>query len=235
MSFGDTGGPAGKTPVIRLEDVHKSYRIGEVVTPVLDGVSLEVCRGEFLVIFGVSGSGKTTLLNLMGAIDKADRGSIRLDGEELVGMPRAKLTAVRRWKIGYIFQFYNLLPTLTARENVEMALELLDLERGEVRRRAGEVLDRVGMQRMGEKYPDQLSGGEQQRVAIARALAKEPELVLADEPTGNLDEHTAGGVVSLMKELNGGMGVTFVVATHNRELASIAHRVLRITEGRLSA
>jgi len=220
--------------VIRLRDVHKSFRTGEVVTPVLDGVSLEVHPGEFVVIFGVSGSGKTTLLNLMGAMDRADRGSIRLHGEEIVGLSRKRLTEIRRRKIGYIFQFYNLLPTLTARENVEMGLELLGLDRGEVRSRAEDTLERVGMKRMAEKYPDQLSGGEQQRVAIARALAKRPEIVLADEPTGNLDEHTAAEVVRLMKELNTATGNTFVVATHNRELAGAAHRVLRVTEGKLA-
>jgi putative ABC transport system ATP-binding protein len=221
-------------PVISLRDVHKSFRSGEVVTPVLDGVSLEVHPGEFVVIFGVSGSGKTTLLNLMGAIDRADRGSIRLDGEEIVGLSRNRLTEIRRRKIGYIFQFYNLLPTLTARENVEMGLELLGLERDLIRSRAADTLDRVGMKGMADKYPDQLSGGEQQRVAIARALAKKPGIVLADEPTGNLDEHTAAGVVRLMKELNTMTGNTFVVATHNRELAGAAHRVLRVTEGKLS-
>jgi len=220
--------------VISIEDVHKSYQIGEVVTPVLSGVNLDVYKGEFVVIFGVSGSGKTTLLNLIGAIDKADRGSIRVDGEEIVGVSRARLIEMRRWKIGYIFQFYNLLPTLTARENVEMGLELLDLRAQEVRKRAVEYLEKVGMKGLVEKYPDQLSGGEQQRVAIARALAKEPAIVLADEPTGNLDEHTASGVVNLMKELNRETGITFVIATHNRELAGVAHRVLRITDGKLT-
>lgn len=224
-----------KAEVISIRDVYKSYRMGEVVAPVLNGVSLEVHSGDFVCIFGVSGSGKTTLLNLMGAIDTADRGSIRLDGQEIVGISRQKLIEVRRWKIGYIFQFYNLLPTLTARENVEMGLELLDLERKEVRRRAIEYLEKVGMKGLVDKYPDQLSGGEQQRVAIARALAKEPHIVLADEPTGNLDEQTASGVVSLMKDLNEQTGITFVIATHNKELASVATRVLRITDGKLSA
>ena len=152
----DTNGTQHETiPVISIEDVHKSYQIGEVVTPVLNGVSLDVHKGEFVVIFGVSGSGKTTLLNLIGAIDKADRGSIRVDGEEIVGVSRARLIEMRRWKIGYIFQFYNLLPTLTARENVEMGLELLDLHRQEVRKRAIEYLDKVGMKGLVEKYPDQ--------------------------------------------------------------------------------
>ena len=222
-----------KAPVIAIEGVHKSYRIGEVVTPVLGGVDLEVYRGDFVVIFGVSGSGKTTLLNIMGAIDTADSGSIRIDGEEFGGS-RSRLIEVRRSKIGYIFQFYNLLPTLTARENVEMGLELLDLARAEVERRAIMYLEKVGMKDLADKYPDQLSGGEQQRVAIARALAKEPAIVLADEPTGNLDEHTASGVVQLMKELNRQTGITFVIATHNKELARVATKVFHITDGRLS-
>jgi putative ABC transport system ATP-binding protein len=220
-------------PVITVTGVHKSYHIGEVLTPVLSGVDLEIFRGDFVVIFGVSGSGKTTLLNLMGAIDIVDSGSIRIEGLELRGASRARLIEARRINIGYIFQFYNLIPTLTAIENVQMALELLDLDRTEIERRSTYYLDKVGMQALANKYPDQLSGGEQQRVAIARALAKEPTVVLADEPTGNLDEHTAAGVVHLMQELNRATGITFVIASHNKELAKVANRVFHITDGRL--
>jgi len=221
-------------PVISMRGVRKSYRIGEVFTPVLSGVDLEIYRGDFVVIFGVSGSGKTTLLNLIGAIDTADEGSVRLDGLELVGASRAQLINARRVKIGYVFQFYNLIPTLTAIENVEMALELLEIDRSEINGRAAKYLERVGLSDLAQKYPDQLSGGEQQRVAIARALAKEPAVVLADEPTGNLDEHTASGVVDLMQDLNRATGITFVIATHNRELANVATRVFHITDGRLT-
>jgi len=221
-------------PVIGVRGVHKSYHIGEVLTPVLRGVDLEIYRGDFVVIFGVSGSGKTTLLNLMGAIDTADEGSVRIDGLELAGAAREQLIDARREKIGYIFQFYNLIPTLTAIENVQMALELLDLDRREIEGRSSHYLARVGMQALAHKYPDQLSGGEQQRVAIARALAKEPAVVLADEPTGNLDEHTAAGVVELMLELNRTTGITFVIASHNRDLAKVATRVFHITDGRLA-
>ncbi|HQP29967.1 MAG TPA: ABC transporter ATP-binding protein [Deltaproteobacteria bacterium] len=222
------------TPVIGVQGVHKSYHIGEVLTPVLCGVDLEIHRGDFVVIFGVSGSGKTTLLNLMGAIDTVDEGSIRIDGLELAGAAREQLIDARRVKIGYIFQFYNLIPTLTAIENVEMALELLGLDRAEIKGRSNHYLERVGMLALAHKYPDQLSGGEQQRVAIARALAKEPAVVLADEPTGNLDEHTAAGVVRLMQELNRTTGITFVIASHNKELAKVATRVFHITDGRLA-
>ena len=163
-----------QTPVISVRGVHKSYHIGEVLTPVLCGVDLEILRGDFVVIFGVSGSGKTTLLNLMGAIDTVDQGSVSLDGLELAGASRSALIDARRVKIGYVFQFYNLIPTLTVIENVEMALELLELKRPEIERRSALYLERVGMLALANKYPDQLSGGEQQRVAIARALAKEP-------------------------------------------------------------
>lgn len=221
-------------PVIGVRGAYKSYHIGEVLTPVLRGVDLEIYRGDFVVIFGVSGSGKTTLLNLMGAIDTVDEGSVSIDGLELAGAAREQLIDARRVKIGYIFQFYNLIPTLTAIENVQMALELLDLDRTEIERRSTHYLERVGMLALAHKYPDQLSGGEQQRVAIARALAKEPAVVLADEPTGNLDEHTAADVVGLMLELNRTTGITFVIASHNRELAKVATRVFHITDGRLA-
>lgn len=223
----------GDIPVISVRGVHKSYHIGEVLTPVLSGVDLEIRRGDFVVIFGVSGSGKTTLLNLMGAIDTVDQGSVSLDGLELAGASRSTLIDARRVKIGYVFQFYNLIPTLTAIENVEMALELLELEFSEIKGRSTHYLERVGMLALAHKYPDQLSGGEQQRVAIARALAKEPAVVLADEPTGNLDEHTASSVVKLMQELNRATGITFVIASHNKELANVATRVFHITDGRL--
>jgi putative ABC transport system ATP-binding protein len=182
-----------------------------------------------VVVFGVSGTGKTTLLNLLGALDRPDAGSIVVDGEEISALSEAGRTEFRRGKLGFVFQFYNLLPTLTARENVESAVEFLELSRKEIGTRAQEYLDRVGLGDKARKYPDQLSGGEQQRVAIARALAKQPRVLLADEPTGNLDEVTAGQITGLFREMNRSTGTTMVVVTHNPQFKQIAHKVFSIT------
>jgi putative ABC transport system ATP-binding protein len=220
-------------PVLFMRDVGKTYRSGEIDTPVLKGIGLEAFPGEFIVLFGVSGSGKTTLLNIAGALDEADHGTVRLDGVELTGLSRKETIEIRRTKIGFVFQFYNLMPTLTALENVALGLELLRLDKREVDNRSMDYLRRVGMQHLAHKYPGQLSGGEQQRVAIARSLAKEPRLILADEPTGNLDEHTAADVIREMKELNRMTETTFVVASHNAQLAREADRVFQLHEGLL--
>lgn len=219
------------TPVISVRDVHKSYHIGEVLTPVLSGVDLEIRRGDFVVIFGVSGSGKTTLLNLIGAIDSVDQGSVRLDGLELAGASRSTLIDARRVKIGYVFQFYNLIPTLTAIENVEMALELLGLERSELERRSANYLERVGMLDLARKYPDQLSGGEQQRVAIARAIVSDPAILVADEPTGDLDRKSAGDILDLMDRLNTEIGKTIIMVTHDPHAAERAHLIKHLEKG----
>jgi putative ABC transport system ATP-binding protein len=207
--------------------------MGEVDTPVLEDVSLQIRQGEWVVILGVSGSGKTTLLNLIGALDRPDSGKVIVDGEEISHLNRWERTDFRRRKVGFIFQFYNLIPTLTAQENVETVLELIGI-RGEVlHARARGYLEAVGLHGKEEKFPSQLSGGEQQRVAIARALAKEPSLVLADEPTGNLDERTSNQVIDLMSELKRRTGTTFVIVTHNRKLGEIADRVVELHLGRV--
>ena len=220
--------PIKNSSIIVLQDVDKSYFIGEVTVPVLRNTSLTIQEGELVVVFGVSGCGKTTLLNLIGALDSPDAGSIGVDGEEISTLSQTELTEFRRRKLGFVFQFYNLLPTLTARENVESALELLDLTRKEVEMRALDYLERVGLGDKARKFPAQLSGGEQQRVAIARALAKEPRVLLADEPTGNLDEETSQQVAALLQEMNRSFGTTMVVVSHNPQIGSVAKTIVRI-------
>jgi putative ABC transport system ATP-binding protein len=225
---------APREPLVELHDVAKRYRTGEVVVEVLRDVNLVVRRDEFVVVHGVSGCGKTTLLNLIGALDIPSSGSVIVDGAPISSMTGRARARFRAAKVGFIFQFYNLLPTLTAVENVEVALEILPLTRGEIPGRAHRYLAAIGMGDKTTKFPSQLSGGEQQRVAIARALAKEPVLILADEPTGNLDEDTGLEVMRLMAELRRRAGATVVVVTHNPRLTTFADRVLRIDHGRVA-
>jgi putative ABC transport system ATP-binding protein len=219
---------------VHMTQVSKSYSTGEVETSVLSDVDLDIPKGEFVVVLGVSGSGKTTLLNLIGALDAPSSGQIYVDGEEITGQDRWFLTDYRRRKLGFIFQFYNLLPTLTAGENVRVSLDLLDIEPAERRRLSLESLKQVGLEGKEDKFPSQLSGGEQQRVAIARALSKRPFLVLADEPTGNLDADNGAKIVKMMRDLNKETGATFVVVTHNQEIAQKADRVIQIRNGHIA-
>jgi putative ABC transport system ATP-binding protein len=220
--------------IVRLNGVFKSYNTGDLVTEVLKGVDLDLARGEFVVIFGPSGCGKTTLLNLIGALDTPSSGSVMVDGQELGRMNRTQLTEFRKERVGFIFQAYNLLPTLTALENVEAALELLPFaSRKEMKARALDYLGKVELEDRADKFPAQLSGGEQQRVAIARALSKQPRLVLADEPTGNLDETTSGRIVESMRRLNSETGTTFAIVSHDPGLAGEANRVVRLSNGKV--
>jgi len=219
---------------LSISQVSKSYLSGEVETPVLSELNLDIPRGKFVVVLGVSGSGKTTLLNLIGALDAPTAGRIHVDGEEITGQGRWSLARYRRQKLGFIFQFFNLLPTLTAVENVRAALDLLDIEPERRRELSVESLRRVGLDQKLDKFPSQLSGGEQQRVAIARALCKSPFLVLADEPTGNIDENTGEQIVKTMRKLNQETGTTFIVATHNQNIARVADEVLHIRDGRIA-
>jgi len=219
-------------PLVEIHDLEKTYRTGEVETPVLRGIDLTVARGECVAVLGASGCGKTTLLHLVGALDRPDRGSIRIEGAEITGLSRREQARLRRERLGFVFQFYNLLPTLTARENVEVALELLPIARGELKAQAARALEQVGLGDRQDRFPAQLSGGEQQRVAVARALARRPTLLLADEPTGNLDAETGGRVFATMRDLTREAGVTLLVASHNLELAHLCDRVVRIVGGR---
>ena len=218
-------------PLLKLEHVVRFYQSGEVKTQVLNNASLETYPGEFVVVLGVSGCGKTTLLNLIGALDTPSSGAIIVDGEELSAASEEARTRFRRHKIGFVFQFFNLLPTLTAAENVEAALEILDLSQEEITRRTHHYLAEVWLADKSDQFPSQLSGGEQQRVAIARALAKKPKIVLADEPTGNLDETTGEKIMAMMKNLNRQTGTSFFVVTHDQKIAQLADRVIHIHEG----
>ncbi len=212
----------------------RRFREGTQVHTVLDGVDLELEAGASAAIIGRSGSGKSTLLNLLSGLDRPDEGTIELDGRELGQLREPARTELRRESIGFVYQFFNLIPTLTVEENVRLALELKGVRGSEARRRTRAMLDRVGLGTRCASTVDTLSGGEQQRVAIARALVHEPRLVLADEPTGNLDEATAREVVPLLTMLVRERGAMLVVVTHDRALAEAADRVWELKDGRLS-
>ncbi|MGC9573570.1 MAG: ABC transporter ATP-binding protein [Desulfobacterota bacterium U4-17] len=222
-------------PLIRLVSVCKNYRMGEVEVQVLRDVSLEVARGEFAAIMGASGSGKTTLMNILGCLDRPTSGRYWLDGEEVSSMTADQRAMVRNKKIGFVFQNFNLLPRTSALDNVAMPLSYTagQLSEREARRRAREVLARVGLAQRLHHEPSQLSGGQQQRVAIARALVNRPPLLLADEPTGNLDSATSEEVLSLFEELNRQEGVTVVLVTHDPHVAGHARRIIHIHDGRI--
>lgn len=220
--------------LIRLTNVNKSYRLGRVDVRALDGVDLDIGRGDFLALAGPSGSGKTTLLNLIGCIDKPTGGRIVLDGVDVTAVPLHRLAATRRDALGYIFQTFNLIPVLTAYENVEYPLLLQNVGRRERDARVRRWLDQVGLTAQAKQRPDQLSGGQRQRVAIARAMVAEPKLILADEPTANLDSDTAAHILDLLAKLNAETGTTFVFATHDSAVMSRAQRLVRLRDGRIS-
>lgn len=211
---------------LQLEDVSRSYQMGLVEVKALTGVTLDITRGEFIVILGPSGSGKTTLLNLVGGIDSPSSGKITVDGIEISALDEKGLTDYRRNHIGFVFQFFNLIPTLTARENVEFAAELVKEPRDPL-----EVLEVVGLKERADHYPSELSGGEQQRVAIARALAKDPPILLCDEPTGELDFETGKHILGAMRMINELNRKTILLVTHNTAIANMAHRVTRLRSG----
>ncbi len=219
--------------IVSLRNVSKSYVLGETRLDVLNQVDLAIRRKTFTLIFGPSGSGKTTLLNLIGGLDVPDSGSIIVDNIEISRMSSSELTDFRRKKIGFIFQFYNLIPSLTVMENVISGLEVLNLESEEVERRAIKYLEAVGLSGKFHKFPHQLSGGEQQRVAIARALARETPLILADEPTGNLDAKTSEGIFHLMLEIKKTLHTSLIVVSHNEKLKEYADRIILLENGRV--
>ena len=223
--------PRSAQAIVLLRGVVRTYREGRVSTPVLKGVDAELDRGKLHMVLGTSGSGKTTLLNLLGGIDRADAGHVIVDGVNLTTAANRDVVLFRRERIGFIFQFYNLMPTLTARENVELALEHQTLSTSLRRQRADEVLEAVGLSDHRHKFPGQLSGGEQQRVAVARALVRRPPLLLCDEPTGNLDSESGAQVVELIDSLRREFGTTAVVVTHNPALFASPDQVLHIRDG----
>lgn len=216
--------------LIQIRGLNKTYTEGDRSRLVLSDVDLDIAEGEFFVLLGKSGSGKSTLLNLISGIDYPDAGSIRVGSTDITRLNEHQLTLFRREQIGIIFQFFNLIPTLTVLENITLPLELRG-KRDESRARS--LLERVGLEGRADAFPDKLSGGEQQRIAIARALVHEPPVVLADEPTGNLDEETGEKILGLLLELTRDTGKTLVMATHNPEIVPLADRVCRIHDGKL--
>ncbi len=222
-------------PLIRLRNVTKTYPMGEVEVHALRGLNLDVPEGQFVVLLGPSGSGKTTTLNLIGGLDRPTQGEVIVDGEDIAQLDDRRLTRYRAGKVGFVFQFFNLIPTLTAAENIAFALELVTRDRAAVRRRTEELLALVGLSDRADHFPSQLSGGEQQRVAIARALANHPAILLADEPTGNLDVETGRQVLQALRDLNQQEGVTVVLVTHNTAIAPMADRVVRLHSGTVAS
>ncbi len=220
--------------LVQMRNVTKIYQMGEVQVHALDGLDLEVQLGEFLVIVGPSGSGKTTTLNLIGGLDSPTSGELIVAGANVADFDEKALTAYRRDQIGFIFQFFNLLPTLTAAENVEFALELVERNGHNAHHRALALLEKVGLNERADHFPSQLSGGEQQRVAIARAMAKNPPILLADEPTGNLDFRMGQKVLRVMQDLNRQEGRTVILVTHNTVIGQIASRVVHLRDGQIS-
>jgi putative ABC transport system ATP-binding protein len=219
--------------MIRSLDVHKIYKQGKNEIVALAGVSLDIQKGEFVGIMGPSGSGKSTLLHLMGGLDRPTRGEIMIDGRIISQMPDHEVTLLRRNKIGFIFQFFNLLPTLTAIENVMLPLILDGQSTAPGRSRAAALLSEVGLESRGDHLPEELSGGEIQRLAIARALAFNPPILLADEPTGNLDSKTGEEILQLLRQINREEGSTVVMVTHNREAAGCGDRVIHLRDGKI--
>jgi putative ABC transport system ATP-binding protein len=220
--------------LVSLRDIVKSYRRGEQVVPVLTGITFDIRRGDFLGLMGPSGSGKSTLLNLIAGIDKPDSGELLVGGVDITRLGEADLADWRAQNIGFIFQFYNLMPVLSAFENVELPLLLTTIGKRERRERVDTALALVGLADRMEHYPSELSGGQQQRVAIARAIITDPTLIVADEPTGDLDRHSAEDILALMDELNVALGKTIVMVTHDRRAAERAHAIMYLEKGELS-
>jgi putative ABC transport system ATP-binding protein len=217
--------------ILKVQNVKKSYSMGKVVVPALRGVSFDVEEGEFLAVLGPSGSGKSTLLHIIGCLDRPDEGEILFEGRNVLNLNDDELAELRLRKIGFVFQSFNLLPRLTALENVKIPLVLAGLPDKEADEKARKLLDLVGLGKRLSHRPSELSGGEQQRVAIARALINNPKLVLADEPTGNLDTKSGWEIVNLMTKLNREMGQTFIVVTHDPQIAEAADRIIYLKDG----
>jgi putative ABC transport system ATP-binding protein len=221
-------------PVIDIVGMHREFQLGETLVRALRGVDVRIERGEYVAIVGPSGSGKTTLMNLIGCLDSPTRGVYRLDGEEVSTLDDDELSHIRNERIGFVFQTFNLLPRATALDNVALPLVYAGVGRRERRRSARRALERVELADRVHHRPDQLSGGQRQRVAIARALVNTPSLLLADEPTGNLDQKTGHEIIKLFEQLNGD-GMTVILVTHDQELAKRAHRRIRIVDGLIEA
>jgi len=226
--------PAERRPLVEIDHVSKSYVRGEQVVEVLTDINLVIREGDFVALMGPSGSGKSTLLNLVAGIDKPDAGRLAVAGEDITQLGDGALADWRARSVGFVFQFYNLMPVLTAFENVELPLQLTSLNRAERRERVDLLLGMVGLSDRARHYPNELSGGQQQRVAIARALVTDPLLVIADEPTGDLDRHSAAEILGLLNRLNNELGKTIVMVTHDPRAAEAAHHLIYLDKGQLT-
>ena len=219
--------------LVEIKDLAKGYTRGGQAVPVLEGITLNILRGDFIALMGPSGSGKSTLLNLIAGIDKPDSGVLKIDGEDITVLSEGELADWRAANIGFIFQFYNLMPVLTAFENVELPLLLTNLSKSQRRERVEITLSLVGLSDRMEHYPNELSGGQQQRVAIARAIVTDPTILVCDEPTGDLDKQSATDVLNMLKQLNSEMGKTIIMVTHDAHAAEAAKHTVHLEKGEL--
>jgi putative ABC transport system ATP-binding protein len=220
---------------VELKGVSKTYRTGPIEVPALRGISLQIAPGEFVATAGPSGSGKTTLLNIIGGLDRADTGEVWVAGQELQRLSSGELAHLRLRRIGFVFQTYNLLPVLTALENAEFTLLLQGMPAHQRRERVEKLFSEIGLSGLEDRRPAELSGGQQQRVAVARAMVTEPALILADEPTANLDSATAIGLLEVMEHLNRATGTTFIFSTHDPQVMERAHRMIRLQDGQIAS
>ena len=219
--------------IVRLENVTKVYQHGKVEVRAVDRLSLDIDKGEFATLCGPSGSGKTTVLNLVGGLDVPTSGSVLLESQDLATLARSKLSVIRRDRIGFVFQAYNLIPVMTAYENAEFVLKLQGVSDRECRDRVMTIVKEVGLEGLEHRRPDEMSGGQQQRVAIARAIVTRPAIVLADEPTANVDSATADALLDIMQQLNKDYGVTFLFSTHDQRVMGRANRLIRLRDGKI--
>ena len=222
---------AGSKTIIELKDVCKSYKMGEVSVTALKNVSMKVERGEFVVIMGPSGSGKSTLMNLIGCLDIPTQGKIFLEGHDIAKLTESQLARIRGSKIGFIFQFFNLYPTISVIENVELPMRIHNYDESKIRKKSMELLRMVNLENRDEHLPSQLSGGEMQRVAIARALSTDPSMILADEPTGNIDSKTAKEIMQFLVKLHSEKDETIIIVTHDKSIAEYAQRIIHLKDG----
>lgn len=221
--------------IVKLENLSKVYQQGKLTVRAVDRVSLEIQNGDFAVLCGPSGSGKTSLLNLIGGLDVASSGKVWIDGIDLSTLSRSKLSEVRKNRIGFVFQAYNLIPVMTAYENAAFVLNLQGVSDKECQQRVMATLKAVGLAGLEQRRPDEMSGGQQQRVAIARAIVTKPAIVLADEPTANVDSHTAEALLDLMQDLNQQQGITFLFSTHDQHVMDRAKRIIKVLDGHIEA
>ena len=223
------------SPIVRLEHVQKTYIQGKIEVHAVNDVSLDIQAGDFAALCGPSGSGKTSLLNLIGGLDVPSAGKVWVDGEDLASLSRSELSEVRKNRIGFVFQAYNLIPVMTAYENAAFVLDLQDVEEEEKHQRVMETLKAVGLQGLEKRRPDEMSGGQQQRVAIARAIVTRPAIVLADEPTANVDSETAKSLLNMMADLNEQQGITFLFSTHDQHVMDKARRIIQVHDGQIES